>query len=95
MFDGRYKYSRYFSPIDHNRPTTVEEIFAANDVELFDLQEDPHEMNNLARDKSKQELLLTMNDKLNQLIEEEVGVDDGSHLPDLDDVDWSFDRFDP
>lgn len=95
VFDGRYKYSRYFSPIDHNRPTTVEQIFAANDVELFDLQSDPNEMKNLAQDKSKQDLLLTMNDKLNRLIEDEVGVDDGSHLPDLEDVDWSFDRFDP
>ena len=95
VFDGRYKYSRYFSPIDHNKPSTVEEIFAANDVELFDLQSDPHEMNNLAQDKSKQELLLAMNDKLNRLIEDEVGGDDGSHLPDLEDVDWSFDRFDP
>lgn len=95
VFDGRYKYNRYFSPIDHNQPTTVDEIFAANDVELFDLQNDPHEINNLAQDNSKQELLLAMNDKLNRLIEDEVGVDDGSHLPDLEDVDWSFDRFDP
>jgi arylsulfatase len=95
VFDGRYKYSRYFSPIDHNQPTTADEIFAANDVELFDLQSDPEEMNNLAQDESKQELLLAMNDKLNRLIKEEVGVDDGSHLPDLESVDWSFERFDP
>ena len=95
VFDGRYKYSRYFSPIDHNRPTTVEEIFAANDVELFDLQSDPHEMNNLALDKTKQDILLAMNDKLNRLIEDEVGKDDGFHLPELDGVNWAFERFDP
>lgn len=95
IFDGRYKYSRYFSPIDHNRPEGVEQIFAANDVELFDLKLDPYEMHNLAMDKTNSELLLAMNEKLNRLIDEEVGVDDGSHLPKLDDVNWSFERFDP
>jgi len=64
-------------------------------VELFDLINDPHEMKNLARDKSKQDVLLAMNDKLNRLIEEEVGKDDGSHLPVIDGVNWAFERFDP
>ena len=54
IFDGRYKYSRYFSPLDHNRPTTIEQIFEVNDVELFDLEKDPYEMSNLANDKTKQ-----------------------------------------
>jgi arylsulfatase len=95
VYDGRYKYSRYFSPVDHNRPTTIEQIFKANDVELFDLKNDPHETDNLTQDKTKQDLLLAMNDKLNRLIDNEVGTDDGSHLPELDNVDWSFERFDP
>ncbi|MGD9137575.1 MAG: sulfatase-like hydrolase/transferase [Desulfobacterales bacterium] len=95
VYDGRYKYSRYFSPVDHNRPTTIEQIFKANDVELFDLKNDPYEMNNLAQDKTQQDLLLAMNDKLNRLIDNEVGTDDGSHLPGLDNVDWAFERFDP
>ena len=95
VYDGRYKYSRYFSPLDHNRPITIEQIFEANDVELFDLKKDPHEMNNLALDKDKRDILLAMNDKLNRLIDSEVGKDDGSHLPDLDGVNWAFERFDP
>jgi len=95
VFDGRYKFTRYFSPLDHNRPESVEEIFQANDVELFDLENDPHEMTNLALDASQHELLLAMNDKLNRLIEQEVGRDDGSHLPKLENIDWTFEKFDP
>ena len=26
VFDGRYKFSRYFSPLQHNRPETMEQI---------------------------------------------------------------------
>jgi arylsulfatase len=95
VFDGRYKYSRYFNSQDHNRPTTVEEIFKANDVELYDLETDPNEIKNLALYKNNQEVLLAMNDKLNRLIDSEVGTDDGFHLPDVKDVNWAFERFDP
>ncbi len=95
VFDGRYKYNRYFSPQEHNSPETLEEIFMVNDVELYDLQNDPHEMKNLARDKNKQDLILTMNAKMNRLIAAEVGVDDGSFLPPVDGVNWEVKRFDP
>jgi arylsulfatase len=95
VYDGQYKYSRYFSTLDHNRPTTMEQIFKVNDVELFDLKNDPHEMKNIAPDKKSRDLLLAMNDKLNRLIDSEVGKDDGSHLPDLAGVNWAFERFDP
>ena len=94
VFDGRYKYSRYFNNQEHNRPTTIEEIFKLNDVELFDLENDPYEMNNLALDKKNQDLLLAMNDKLNRLIDREVGKDDGSHLPDIDGISWTAKPFD-
>ena len=40
VFDGRYTYSRYFSPKQHNQPQSPEGIFALNDVELFDLEAD-------------------------------------------------------
>ncbi len=95
VYDGRYKYSRYFSITDHNRPSTVEQILNVNDVELFDLENDPHEMNNLVLDRNNYDLLLAMNDKLNRLIDSEVGQDDGSHLPKIDGVNWAFERFDP
>ena len=95
VYDGRYKFSRYFSVLKHNRPTTVEQIFDVNDVELFDLENDPHEMKNLARDLKHQDLLLAMNAKLNRLIDSEVGRDDGSHLPQISGVNWAFEHFDP
>ncbi|MCW8328483.1 sulfatase-like hydrolase/transferase [Photobacterium sp. SDRW27] len=95
VFDGRYKYSRYFSSREHNRPTSIEQIFNANDVELFDLKNDPYELNNLALNKQNQALLLAMNDKLNRLIDSEVGTDDGFHLPDIKGVNWAIERFDP
>jgi hypothetical protein len=35
-------------PKQHNRPTTIEEVFEFNDAELVDKQADPLETNNLA-----------------------------------------------
>lgn len=81
--DGRYRFSRYYSPLQHNLPTTVEELFANNDVELYDLDADPHEMRNLAVDKEANgSLLLAMNQKLTDIIALEVGRDEGDFLPD-------------
>jgi hypothetical protein len=89
VFDGRYQFTRYFSPKQHNRPTSMESLFRLNDVELFDLARDPHEMVNLALDRTRHgELLLAMNDKLNRLIDAEVGEDVGQMLPGGVDGDW-------
>jgi arylsulfatase len=82
VYDGRYVFSRYFSPRQHNRPATLEDLYRLNDVELFDLQTDPTEMTNLAVQRGKQaELVMAMNDKLNRLIDSEVGEDRGQMLP--------------
>ena len=96
MFDGRYKYSRYFSPKQHNQPRTLEGIFELNDVELFDLKVDPNEMQNLAVDRKKHgELLLAMNDKMNTLLDTEIDEpDDGSFLPGKD-ANCAATKFDP
>ena len=53
MFDGRYQFTRYFSPKQHNRPTTIDELFELNDLELFDHQTHPNEVENLAPDRLK------------------------------------------
>jgi len=77
------------------QPSTLEGIFELNDVELFDLQADPDEMQNLATEPKKHgDLLLAMNAKMNQLIDAEVGVDDGSFLPG-ENANWAATKFDP
>ena len=92
VYDGRYKLNRYFSPQEHHTPKSIEALFANNDVELFDLVTDPNEMTNLAMDRrGNGDLLVAMNDKLNALIESEVGEDDGQMMPDGKDTNWKLD----
>ncbi len=80
--DSRYKFARYFSLKEHNTPKSMEALMRLNDLELFDLQNDPGEMHNLAVDmKENGELIMAMNEKLNALIEQEIGEDDGNYLP--------------
>jgi arylsulfatase len=89
VFDGRYQFTRYFSPKQHNRPESIEELFALNDVELFDRRTDPDEVNNLALEPKKYAgLLAAMNAKLNRLIDAEVGEDNGQMLPGGVDAGW-------
>ena len=77
-FDGRYKFGRYYAPTACNTPQTLEEILANNDVQLFDLQNDPEEMENLALEPEKnQATILRMNGLLNELIAKEIGDDRG------------------
>ncbi len=92
VYDGRYMFARYFSPKEHNRPTSLEELSRFNDVELYDLHSDPLEMNNLAMEQQHDELLVAMNDKLNRLIDTEVGEDRGQMLPGGADAGWEVSR---
>ena len=89
IYDGRYVFSRYFSPKQHNRPATLDELFKLNDVELFDSAVDPLEMDNLAMDRKRSgELIQAMNDKLNRLVDAEVGEDRGQMLPGGAEAGW-------
>jgi arylsulfatase len=89
VFDGRYQFTRYFSPKQHNRPASIEELFKLNDIELFDLRADPNEVTNLALEPKKHsDLLAAMNAKLNKLIDTEVGEDAGQMLPGGVDAGW-------
>ena len=81
-YDGRYVFTRYFSPKEHNTPASLEALNRLNDVELYDRQADPLEMRNLAAEgKKHRELVAMMNEKLNRLITTEVGEDRGQMLP--------------
>lgn len=95
MFDGRYKFSRYFAPAQRNIPTNLEDLYRFNDVELFDLRSDPTEMTNLAARKGDNaEVVLASSAKLEQAIKTEIGVDDGREMPHFEDIDWQVDRMD-
>lgn len=77
-----YKFARYFSPREHHMPRTVDELKARNDLEVFDLNQDPGETRNLAATgTASDEMLAELNAKLNALIDAEVGPDDGRDMP--------------
>jgi arylsulfatase A-like enzyme len=81
-FDGRYKFARYYAPANFNTPETLEQILRNNDLQLFDLTNDPLETHNLAFDPEKnKDLILRMNALLNELMAKEVGKNDGGFLP--------------
>lgn len=88
VFDGRYRFSRYFAPLQFNTAETYEDLVAKNDLELYDLEADPHEIRNLASETgAARDLVMAMNEKLNARLAEEVGEDDGTFLP-LRDGGW-------
>ena len=81
-FDGRYKFARYYAPSSFNTPWKLKDIQDWNDLELFDLQNDPDEQYNLALNpEDNQKLILKMNTLLNELMALEVGENDGQFLP--------------
>ena len=87
IVDKRYKMVRAFSPRENHTPLTLEELFEKNqEIQLFDLQNDPYEMNNLSKDRSNDDLLLKMNNKLNYLVDKEVGLE--NHVIHLPGPDW-------
>ena len=89
VFDGRYQFTRYFSPKQHNRPTSIDALYQLNDVELYDLEKDPREATNLAQDRKENAGLIdAMNAKLNALIDREVGEDIGQMMPGGVDGGW-------
>jgi arylsulfatase len=82
-------FTRYFSPKQHNRPSTLEDLYNVNDVEIFDTKADPNELVNLAADRRRHgDLILALNEKLNRLIDAEVGEDRGQMLPGGIDAGW-------
>jgi arylsulfatase A-like enzyme len=82
IFDGRYKFSCYFSFTNFNTPQSLKELTDNNDLELYDTWQDPAEVNNLAADfDAHRELIEQLNQMMNRVIAREIGKDDGSFLP--------------
>lgn len=95
VLDGRYKFTRNFSPWERNRPTTLDELYRSNDVELFGISTDPGEMVNLAADRTANAVLIQrMSNKLETMIKLEIGVGDGREMPAIPLIKWTIDRVD-
>jgi arylsulfatase len=82
VFDGQYKFARYYAPAAFNTPQTLHDILKENDVQLFDLKNDPEELHNLALEAERhKDVIVRMNALLNELMAKEVGKNDGAFLP--------------
>lgn len=80
--DGRYKFARYFAPAQHHIPQDWDTLTKHNQLELYDTQNDPDEIVNLAAAPAKYKpLILALNAKTNALILDEIGFDDGREHP--------------
>jgi arylsulfatase len=88
VFDGKHVFARYFSPREHNHPRTLEELRRHNDLELYDVEADPLELENLAAGEANTDLVLAMSEELERLIEAEVGEDRGQMLPSGNEGGW-------
>jgi arylsulfatase len=78
VVDGQYKLVRWFSPEEYGNPSTVEELYATGDVGLYDLVNDPGELENLGHpDHPKHDpaIVERMLGKLHALVEHELGED--------------------
>lgn len=74
--DERYSFGRYFAPLEPNRPGSIEELHARNDVVLYDRVSDPDEVINLAADPANAELVELYRGRLESMITAEIGADD-------------------
>lgn len=74
-----YKFARYFAPVGFNNPADTTALYDNNDVELFAYGSD--ETENLAWPRGNNPTAVEMmNNKLNAIIQHEIGTDNGSEL---------------
>jgi hypothetical protein len=53
---------------------------------LYDLSNDPYELNDLSKVENNKDLVMQMNNKLNQLTDKEIGLE--NHVLHLPGPDW-------
>ena len=78
VVDGQYKLVRWFSPEEYGNPATLAELYATSDVGLYDLVNDPGELENLGHPAHPQHdpaLVERMLGKLHALVAQEIGED--------------------
>ncbi len=78
VVDGRYKLVRWFSPENYGNPSNLYELLATSDVALYDLVNDPGELQNLAHPHHSDHdpaVVQCMLDKLRALVQHEIGED--------------------
>lgn len=80
-FDGRYKFARYFRPGQHNTPKSPADLWALNDIELYDTLADPMERKNIAGEDGSADQVWRMARITDELIAREIGRDDVECLP--------------
>lgn len=86
VVDGRYKLVRWFSPNQYCNPSTLEELYATSDVGLYDLVNDPGELQNLGHPDHPDHdpaLVERMLAKLHALVLHEIGDDRAPFDPDM------------
>ena len=87
VVDKNYKFLRFFSPRENNIPNNFEELSKNNaSFQLYDLSNDPYELNDLSKVENNKDLVMQMNNKLNQLTDKEIGLE--NHVLHLPGPDW-------
>lgn len=82
IITSNYKFARYFSPVGFNKPTNIDELYRDNDVEMYDMiLRGSDETKNMAADKvGNASKIIEYSNKLNNLIEREIGSNDGAEV---------------
>jgi arylsulfatase len=78
VVDGQYKLARWFSPDEYGNPATLNELYTSSDVGLYNLVNDPGELENLGhpdRPDHDPALVERMLGKLHKLVQDEIGED--------------------